>query len=258
MKAQQRVAVAGATGRVGRHVVDLLETVGHEVVAISRATGVDLVTGDGLADALAGVTSIVDAATGPSPDEEAATEFFLTATRNLQEYGERAGVRQIVVASIIGADQFTAGYGAAKVAHERAALAGPIPVRILRAARFHEFVPELVDWGRDGDVSYVPKMRTQLIAARTVAAELARMATEANGTDTEPASIPEIAGPREERLVEAARLLVSRRGDGLRVEEVSVPELLGRDVTENGGLLPGPDAMLAGPTFEEWLRQQLA
>ena len=89
MKAQQRVAVAGATGRVGRHVVDLLETEGQEVVAISRATGVDLITGDGLSDALDGVTSIVDAATGPSPDEEAAAEFFLTATRNLQEYGER-------------------------------------------------------------------------------------------------------------------------------------------------------------------------
>ena len=256
MNAPGKIAVAGATGRVGRHVVDALEEQGHEVVAISRSNGVDVVTGDGLADALAGVRTVVDAATGPSPEQEAATEFFEAAARNLQEYGERAGVQQIVVVSIIGIDHFTTGYYAAKRAHERASLSGPIPARILRAAQFHEFVPELVDWGRNGEVSYVPKMRTQLVAARTVAKALAKLASDTDGMDSAPASIPEIAGPREQGLVEAARLLVSWRGDSLRIEEGSYPDLVDPDLSDRGALLPGPHAILAGPTFEEWLTGQ--
>jgi uncharacterized protein YbjT (DUF2867 family) len=148
VEARRKIAVAGATGRVGRHVVDVLDAGGHDVVAMSPSSGVDVITGDGLADALAGVECIVDAASGPSPEQEAATVFFTTAARNLQEAGERAGVKRIVVVSIIGCDRFTAGYNAAKVAHERATLAGPIPARILRAAQLHEFVPLLVAWGR--------------------------------------------------------------------------------------------------------------
>jgi uncharacterized protein YbjT (DUF2867 family) len=153
MQARRKIAVAGATGRVGRHVVEVLQATGHDVVPISRSNGVDVITGDGLAEALVGVESIVDAATGTSPDQQAATEFFTTAARNLHDAGERAGVQRIVVVSIIGTDRFTAGYGAAKLAHERAALSGPIPARVLRASQFHEFVAQLVDWGRRGEVS---------------------------------------------------------------------------------------------------------
>ena len=171
-----RIAVAGATGRVGRHVVDVLESDGHEVVAISRSNGVDVITRDGLAAALDGVESVVDAATGPSAEQAAAAEFFTTAARNLQEVGSRAGVRRMVVVSIIGTDKFTAGYGAAKLAHEQAALAGPVPAQILRAAQFHEFVEVLMAWGRQGEVCYLPPMRTQLVAARTVAEALAALA----------------------------------------------------------------------------------
>jgi uncharacterized protein YbjT (DUF2867 family) len=247
-----KYAVAGATGRVGRHVVDILEATGHAVVPISRSHGVDLITGEGLEAALDGVRCVVDAATGPSPDENEATEFFTTATRNLQDYGTRAGVERIVVVSIIGCDRFGGGYGAAKVVHEQATLAGPFEARILRAAQFHEFVEELIDWGRRGDVSYVPKMRTQLVAARTVAEELARLATD--GASPSPGAIPEIAGPREERLAETARLLVAHRGDPVTIEEVSDPEDPHSDVFESGGLLPNPHATLAGPTFEEWLQ----
>ena len=97
-----RIAVAGATGRVGRHVVDILATRGHDVVPMSRATGVDVITGDGLAEALAGAECIVDLATGPSPDEQQATEFFTAAARNLQAAGRDAGVRRMIVVSIIG------------------------------------------------------------------------------------------------------------------------------------------------------------
>jgi uncharacterized protein YbjT (DUF2867 family) len=256
MQAHGRIAVAGGTGRVGHHVADLLKAGGHDVVAMSRSAGVDVVTGDGLAEALVGVECVIDAATGPSPDQQAATEFFTTAARNLQEAGERAGVRRIVVVSIIGCDRFTAGYNAAKVVHERAMLSGPIPVRVLRAAQFHEFVAQLVEWGRQGEVSYVPKMRTQLVAARTVAEALVDLATgpeSAPATGSSGAPPLEIAGPREENLVEMATLLAARRGDGVRIEGVSDPADPDRDLYETDALLPGPDATLAGPTFEEWL-----
>jgi uncharacterized protein YbjT (DUF2867 family) len=249
MKTGTRIAVAGATGRVGRHVMDVLEERGHEAVAMSRSTGVDVISADGLAEALEGLETVIDAATGPSPDQKEATEFFATATRNLQEAGERAGVERIVVVSIIGTDRFTAGYGAAKIAHERASLSGPIPARILRAAQFHEFVSQLVDWSTQGDVSRVPEMRTQLVAARTVAEGLIDLATDFDSA----ATISEIAGPREESLVEVAKLLVARRSNGLLVEGTINVDDPDREVNLNGALLPGPEATLAGPTFEEWL-----
>ena len=105
MTRKLKIAVAGATGRLGGNLVDLLESSGHDVIRMSRTTGVDVITGEGLAEVLAGADRIVDAATGPSPDETAATEFFTTAARNLQTEGERAGVERIVVVSIIGIDK---------------------------------------------------------------------------------------------------------------------------------------------------------
>jgi uncharacterized protein YbjT (DUF2867 family) len=247
-----KVAVAGGTGRVGRHAVELLEAAGHEVVAISRSKGVDVITGDGLAEALVGVEAVIDATTGPSPEQQAATEFFETATRNLHEAGRRAGVQRLVVVSIIGVDRFASGYGVAKIAHEQAALTGPIPTRILRAAQFHELVEQLLQWGTQGDVAYVPRMRTQLVAARTVAEELLELTT-GDWSTGDSGSIPEIAGPREESLVEAATLFSSRRGLAARVEGVSDPSSPDAVLQESGGLLPGPAAKLAGPTFGEWL-----
>jgi hypothetical protein len=223
---------------------------------MSRSTGVDVITGDGLATALVGVETVVDVATGPSPDQQAATEFFTTAARNLHQVGERVGVQRMVVVSIIGIDRFSGGYNAAKVAHEKAMLSGPIPARVLRAAQFHEFVEQLVAWGTRGEVSYVPKMRTQLVAARTVAQALADLATapdSAPAARSAEASIPEIAGPREESLVAVATLLVARRGRPVRIEGVSDPSDPDSDLNQNGALLPGPGATLAGPTFQEWL-----
>jgi uncharacterized protein YbjT (DUF2867 family) len=256
MQAPMKIAVAGATGRVGRHVVDVLEAGGHDVIAMSRSSGVDVVTGNGLAEALAGVECVIDVASGSSPDQKEATEFFTAAARNLHDAGEPAGVQRMVEVSIIGIDRFTAGYGAAKFAHEQAVLAGPIPVRVLRAAQFHEFTAQLVEWGTQGDVSYVQKMRTQPVAARTVAQALADLAT-GPGSAPAPGSsglpILEIAGPREENLVDMATRLVARRGDPVRIEGVSDPTDPNRDLYETGGLLPGPHATLAGPTFEEWL-----
>jgi uncharacterized protein YbjT (DUF2867 family) len=245
-----RIAVAGATGRVGRHAVDVLREGGHDVVAISRSNGVDVITGDGLAAALEGVDSVIDVTTGPSPEQGPATEFFTTATGNLQEAGEEAGLRRLVVVSIIGTDKATAGYGAAKQAHERAAMAGPVPGRILRAAQFHEFVEVLMGWGRQGDVIYLPKMRTQIVAARTVAGALADLALSDEPEGAQPA---EIAGPREEYLPDLARLVAAKRREQVKIEAVSNPADPDDALNSNGGLLPGPHATLAGPTFAEWL-----
>jgi uncharacterized protein YbjT (DUF2867 family) len=247
-----KIAVTGATGRLGQPLVEILEGRGHEVAPIARSKGVDVISGEGLAEALAGVDTIVDAATGPSPDQQEATDFFTTSARNLQEAGEAAGVKRAVLVSIIGIDKFTTGYNAAKLAQERAWLEGPIPTRIVRAAQFHEFVPQLLDWGRQGDVAYVPTMNTQVVAARTVAEVLAELATL---PDSAPATGPtlEVAGPRAERLAELARTLVAHRGEELQVEETT--EFFSEsDVYDSDAPLPGPDAKLAGPTFEEWLK----
>lgn len=255
---EMKIAVAGATGRVGRHVVDFAQEQGHEVVAISRSGGVDVVTGAGLAAALEGAEVIIDVSSTPSPEQQEATGFFTAAARNLHEAGHKAGVKQMVVPSIIGIDGSAAGYNAAKLVHEKSVLAGPIPAQILRAAQFHEFVEQLVGWGTQGDVAYVPAMRTQLVAARAVAEKLVELATApvpgtTGSTDAAGARFPEVAGPREERLADVARLLVARRGLPVRVEEVSDPANPDRDLFENGGLLPGPHATLAGPSYADWL-----
>jgi uncharacterized protein YbjT (DUF2867 family) len=244
-----KIAVTGATGRLGRQLVDVLQEQGHEVVPIARSKGVDVITGQGLAEALQGVDAVVDLATSPTPDEQEATDFFTTSTRNLQQAGVEAGVKRILLVSIIGIDKFTTGYNAAKLAQEKAALAGPIPTRILRAAQFHEFVEQLVDWGRQGNVAYVAAMRTQVVAARAVAETLAELLTDSEATGP----TLEVAGPRAERLVELARLWAAHRGESLQVVETTdyFPE---GDVYDSDAPLPGPDAKLVGPTYEEWLK----
>jgi uncharacterized protein YbjT (DUF2867 family) len=251
----QKIAVAGATGRVGRHVVEVLDERGVNVVPIARSRGVDVISRQGLHEALREVDCIIDVATGPSPDQQAATEFFTTAARNLQELGAQAGVQRIVAVSIIGIEHVAGGYSAAKIAHERAVMAGPLPARVLRASQFHEFVAQLVEWGTQGEVAYVPNMRTQLVAARTVAEALVDLAL-ASDWSASAGPIPEIAGPREESLVEMAKLLGAQRGNPKRIEAVSDPSNPEHAAYTSGALLPGPHAKLAGPTFEQWLTQE--
>jgi RNA polymerase sigma factor (sigma-70 family) len=130
----------------------------------------------------------------------------------------------------------------------------PIPVRIVRAAQFHEFVAQLLEGGTQGDVAYVPEMRTQIVAARTVAEVIADIATSAS--DGDPAEIVEVAGPREEDLAQLATLLVARRGTPVKVIATRNPAAPDAGWQATGGLLPGLGAHRAGPTFETWLDQQ--
>jgi len=252
----EKIAVTGATGRVGSPLVEILEQRGHEVVPIARSTGVDVVSGEGLDEALLGVDTIIDTATGPSPDQEEATAFFTASAPNLQRAGAAAGAKRIVVVSIIGIDKFQGGYNAAKLAQERTLLDGPLPVRIVRAAQFHEFIGQLVGWTIQDGVANVPEARVQPVAARVVADTLADAAEE---PEVENGTITEVAGPREERLADAAAVLFASRGDLIEVREaresVLVPGADDPDAAAyaEGAVLPNPGAKLAGPSFEEWL-----
>jgi uncharacterized protein YbjT (DUF2867 family) len=251
----RRIAVTGATGRVGSHLVEILAQRGHDVVPIARSEGVDVISGEGLDKALAGVETIIDAATGPSPDEAEATAFFTASARNVQRAGAAAGVKRIVVVSIIGVDKFHGGYNAAKVAHEQTLLEGPLPVRIVRAAQFHEFVGPLVGWTIQDGVAHVPEMRTQLVGARVVAETLADAAEE---PEIQNGRITEVGGPQPERLAEVAAVLFARRGEAVEIREsrgglLAQPGDPDADAYADGAALPNPGATLAGPTFEEWL-----
>src|SRR3954454_20640413 len=250
MQQSTKVAVAGAAGRVGRPLVDILESRGHDVVAMSRSQGVDVVTGEGLDQALTGVDTIVDTATGPSPDQAEATAFFTASARNLQRAGAAAGAKRIVVASIIGIDKFQGGYNAAKVAQEQTLLEGPLPVRIVRAAQFHEFVAPLIGWTIQDGVAYVPEMRTQPVAAGVLAEALPDAAEE---TEFENGKFTEVAGPRGERLADAAAALFASRGDSIEIREGRQPGDPDAAAYAEGAALPNPGAKLAGPTFGDWL-----
>jgi uncharacterized protein YbjT (DUF2867 family) len=247
-KRSQKIAVTGATGRVGTPLVEILEQRGHDVVPIARSKGVDVVSGEGLDDALAGVETIIDAATPPTP--EGALEFFTASASNLQRAGAEAGAKRIVLVSIIGIDKFQAGYNTAKLAQERKLLEGPLPVRIVRAAQYHEFVDPFVGWMIQDDVAYLPEFRTQPIAARVVAEALADAAEE---PEIDNGRITEVAGPREERLADLAATLFASRGDSTEIREGRQPGDPDATAYAEGAALPNPGAKLAGPSFEEWL-----
>lgn len=246
-----KIAVAGATGRVGKHVVDVVREQGHSVVAISRATGVDLITGAGLDEALTGVECVIDTATGPSPEAGPATEFFVTATRNLQAAASKAGVERIVVVSIIGIDGLTGGYNVAKLAHEKEMQAGPVPALILRASQFFEFIPQMMDWSRQGDTVYMSDTPVQPIAARAVAEGLVALAVDPSWAGGSP--IFEIAGPQPESLADLAAQYAAKHDDPVRIVPATNPNDPDSEAYASGVLLPGPDARLAGPTFTTWL-----
>jgi len=252
----QKIAVTGATGRLGSHLVEILRQRGQDVVPIARSRGVDVVTGEGLEKALAGVETIIDAATGPSPDQEQATAFFAASAQNVQRAGAAAGAKRIVLVSIIGIDKFQSGYNAAKLVQEQTLLEGPLPVRIVRAGQFHEFVEPLLGWTVQDGVAHVPEMRTQLVAARAAAEAVADAAEE---PEIENGRITEVAGPRAERLADVAAVLFANRGDSIEIREsrgglLADPGSPDAVAYAEGAALPNPGAKLAGPSFEQWLQ----
>jgi uncharacterized protein YbjT (DUF2867 family) len=247
--APSRIAVAGGTGVVGRHVVDALRGAGHEPVVLARSTGVDVTTGQGLAEALAGVSAVVDVTNRETLRRRAAVAFFEASTRHLLEASRRAGVGHLVVLSVVGADRVPSGYYAAKVRQEELALAGDVPVSVLRATQFHEFAGQVLERSAVGPFRLVPRMRVQPVAAREVGGALAELAV------GEPLrGRADMGGPQVHDLVDLARRLVAARGRGPRVVPVRAPGAAGRAMTGDG-LLPGPQARLGTQPFDEWLAE---
>jgi RNA polymerase sigma-70 factor, ECF subfamily len=194
-----KVAVAGGTGVAGRWAVEALRAGGHEATVIARSAGVDLVTGNGLAAALAGIDAVIDATNVTSMGKRASTEFFEATARTLTRTAAGAGVRHIVALSIIGIDRVPYGYYQGKVRQEQVLRESPVPVSVLRAAQFHEFPCQYLA-KLPGPVVIVPRWRAQPVAAREVGAALASIAA------GEPVAMSELAGPREEIMADTVTL----------------------------------------------------
>jgi hypothetical protein len=211
---------------------------------------VDLVTGAGLAEALAGVDVVIDASNTAAQRAKVVSEFFEATSRNLLRAATRSGVSHIVALSIVGIDRVPYGYYKGKLRQEDVLRESPVPVSILRAAQFHEFPGQYLQWS-SGRLVVVPKWRAQPVAAREVGDLLARLAVGA------PVPMTELAGPREERMADLLRQVLAARGERRRVLEVRVPGATGRAMATGDGL-PGPDVTLGTQRFSDWLRTQVA
>lgn len=242
-----RIAIAGGTGTVGTPTVAAVRAAGHEPVVLSRSRGIDLLSGEGLDRALAGVDAAIDTANVSTLSAGAATEFFTTATGNLIAAADRAGVRHVVLLSIVGIDLMPYDYYAGKVAQEKVVQASSVPWTILRATQFHEFAGQLYGQAKLGPLHVAPRARVQPIAAREVGAHLASIATGAPRGRTQ-----DLAGPREEKLDAMVRAYARRQGSGGWIPSISLPGAQMKGMRA-GHALPAPGAVLGTETFDQWL-----
>ncbi|HYZ67221.1 MAG TPA: SDR family oxidoreductase [Mycobacterium sp.] len=203
-----KITVIGASGLIGTKVVELLTAEGHDVVAASRASGVDVLTGDGLADALSGAEVLVDVVNSPSFEDDPVMEFFTKSATNLVDTAKRAGVGHYVALSIVGVDELPdSGYMRAKMAQEGIITESGIPYTIVRATQFEEFTQAITASMTVGDEVRVPDALIQPVAADKVAAEVARAAVAAPLY-----GIVNIGGPEKISFEQMARAVVDRQG----------------------------------------------
>jgi uncharacterized protein YbjT (DUF2867 family) len=242
-----RIAVAGGTGTVGRHVTRTAREAGHDVVVLSRASGANVLTGEGVTEALAGADAVIDVTSIMTLSEKKARDFFETGTRTLLAAGAQVGVAHHVALSIVGIDGIDTAYYAAKLAQERAVAAGAIPHTIVRAAQFHEFAGQVLAQIA-GPFAVAPRTLMRPVAAREVAAHVVR-AAEAGPVGR----AQDLVGPRDETLVDVARRQLAFDGIRRRVLDVKLPGAYGRGLA-SGALRGGPDALQGAITFDEWLR----
>lgn len=248
-----KIVVIGGTGLIGSKVVAELVERGHEAVAASPNSGVNTLTGEGLAEALLGADVVVDVSNSPSFAPDDVMDFFTTSTTNLLSAEREAGVAHHVALSVVGADRLPdSGYLRAKVAQERLIAESGQPYTILRATQFYEFVRRIADEATVDGTARVSTGLMQLIAAADVSAAVARAA------QAEPANaIVEIGGPEKLGMDELIRRGLVAAGDTRAV--VSDPEApyFGTKLTGDE-LTPGPDAELSTLTFADWLAAQSA
>ncbi len=244
-----KIAVAGGTGVVGSRTVEAARASGHEVVVLSRAQGVDLVTGAGLEAALARVDAVIDTANISTLKAADAIEFFTAATGNLVSAAADAGVRHVVLLSIVGIDRIPYDYYAGKLAQEKIVQASRVPWTIQRATQFHEFAAQTYAIAKAGPLHLAPNARTQPVAAAEVGERLAAIAAgEARGRAAD------FAGPQEESLAEMIRAYARSRGHRGWIPAVNLPtkQLKGMRA---GLALPQQGADLGQQTFAEWLAE---
>ena len=243
-----KIVVIGGSGLIGSKVVSRLREHGHEAVPASPDSGVNTLTGEGLAEVLEGAQVVVDVSNSPSFADDDVMHFFRTSTGNLLDAEEKAGVGHHVALSVVGTDRLTdSGYFRAKLAQENLITGSGRPYSIVRATQFFEFVGSIAQAATDGDTVRLSNARIQPIAGDDVAAAVGRTAAGAplNGTI-------EVAGPEQFGLDELIRTGLAFRNDSRRVVADPDGRYFGAHL-EKETLLPGTDAQLAATRFEEWL-----
>jgi uncharacterized protein YbjT (DUF2867 family) len=245
-----KIVVIGGSGLIGSRLVNKLREAGHEPVAASPKSGVNTITGEGLAEALKGASVVVDVTNSPSWEDAAVLEFFETSTRNQLTYEAAAGVGHHVALSVVGTERMLAsGFFRAKMAQENLIKSSPIPYTIVRATQFFEFVKTIADFSTDGNKVRLPAALIQPMAADDVASLVGRIATGSpvNGT-------VEIGGPEKFRLDELVRKSLSANKDSREVITDPHGRYVGIEVSERT-LVPQDDAQLGEMRFETWLNQ---
>lgn len=245
-----KIVVIGGTGLIGSKVVNKLRAHGHEAVAASPATGVNSITGEGLADAVRDASVVVDVTNAPNWEDTAVMNFFETSTRNLLASEAEGGVTHHVALSVVGTERLLeSGYFRAKLAQENMIRNSSIPWTIVRATQFFEFVKSIGDFSTDGNTVRLPTAYIQPMAADDVGAAVAKIAvgSPVNG-------IVEIGGPERFRFDELIKLDLAARQDSREVITDPQGRYYGVKVSGNE-LVPGDGAKLGARRFSDWLKQ---
>jgi uncharacterized protein YbjT (DUF2867 family) len=250
-RADMKIVVIGGSGLIGSKLVGKLRQIGHEVLAASPKSGVNTLTGEGLAEALAGAQVVVDVANSPSFEAAAVLKFFETSGQNLLAAEKAAGVRHHIALSVVGTERLLeSGYFPAKLAQEKLIRESGIPYTILRATQFFEFVEAIVQSGTDGDVIRLSPALFQPIASDDVAATLADLAVgpPVNG-------MLEVAGPEPIPLDKIARQFLAAKGDNRPVIADVQARYFGAAIDDRS-LTPGEHPRLGSTRFESWLNHR--
>ena len=250
-----KIVVIGGTGLIGSKVVAKLEAEGHEAVAAAPNTGVNTLTGEGLADALTGADVVVDVSNSPSFEDSAVLHFFETTTRNILDAEATAGVRHHVALSVVGSDRLAAagsGYMRAKIAQEKLITSSSIPYSTVHATQFFEFIKGIADEATDGTTVRLPSVRFQPIAADDVATKVARVAVGAPVND-----MVEIGGPETFRFDEIVARRLRALDDAREVVADPKARYFGA-VLEERTLVPDDGAETGTTRYDDWLARQAA